>query len=137
MPKSTSVKKFNPADVTHLPSFSDLVQGGQVAELDPWTTYRTKDEKAKLVGKPFVILAWESGSLTSYEGDYVALYCVGEQNEKFKIIDTGAGIPNQIADHETANGSQPLFCRNGLSRSDYDYDDGSGRTTKATTYYLA
>lgn len=138
MPKTSEVTKFNPANVDKLPSFNEIANSPVVAELDPWTTYRSKDEKAKLVGKPFVVLAWESGSLSSYEGDYVVLYCVGEDDRKFKVIDTGVGINEQIANHESANGTRPLLCRNGLSRSDYDFTDpATGKVSKATTFYLA
>lgn len=105
-------------------------------------------DKDKLLGVPFVIVSYAfhegdmgpfvsativTKNLISIEGDNVC---------KIVINDGSTGILAQLLVIESKRiergaDMNPIYCRGGLRKSVYDYTDEKGKTSKASTYYLA
>jgi hypothetical protein len=123
------------AEMANTVEWDDVLE--VAVELDPWFTYRTPDDKAKLVGSPFVVLKTKLMQSTSYEEVTIAVcYCKTEDGRLIKIVDSSTGICAQVQDLRRTHPNKPIVCRNGLSVSEYEVEV-AGKRTKAKTYYLA
>lgn len=95
------------------------------------------EDKQRLVGVPFFAIDW-----TFRKGDqgmYVSIRAVTEDNNIFLLNDGSSGIYQQFLNFSEQSGKfSGLFCRNGLRRSDYEYQDPqTGESRPATTFYVA
>lgn len=103
---------------------------------DGFTLLKGNDEKATLVGVPFVILGIKFAE-GDYDTDFAILHVVTEDGRKCVVVDGSTGIRSQahvMADKGITAG---VLVKNGLTRSDYDYIDEKGKKTPATTFYLS
>lgn len=103
----------------------------------------SKDEKAKLVDVPFMILDWRFniGDMGTFVSLTIAAQNPDKTMRKVIINDGSTGICAQIETLANRGITPPVFVAKGLVRSDYDYEveDKNGETVKrpATTYYLS
>ena len=102
----------------------------------------TADEKATLVGVPMILLDWRfnSGDMGTFVSIMAAVKA-GDTMRKVIINDGSTGICAQLETLEFRGIVGPLLVKNGLVRSDYDYEDTDKNGKKvmrpATTYYLS
>lgn len=105
------------------------------------------EDKDSLVKVPFLITEFQFNP-GEFGGDYIALRVIRfDNNERYVIIDGSTGIKEQVARYIAhATGGQykvgqtyvqPILCKSGLRRSDYDYTDEKGKVTPASTFYIA
>ena len=103
-------------------------------------------DKDSLVGIPMLIVEFQFNE--GDFGDFVAVRAFRMDNkEKVVIIDGSTGIRDQVSrwvEHITGakyelgrTYIQPIRLKRGLVRSEYDYTDGKGKTSKAVTHYFA
>lgn len=94
--------------------------------------YITVEDKSKLVGIPFIVQSWELADSKSYKDTTkVTLHCVSENMTPFDIVDHGVGILNMLKSLPEENKDMPIYCPQGLRKSEYTNEHG-----KATTFYL-
>lgn len=108
---------------------------------DGFQLLKGKDEKATLVGVPFVILG-----IKFAEGDYMKdgkpgefaiLHVVTKDGRKCILVDGSTGICEDAKDIVKTGRTAGVLVPRGLSRSDYDYIDDKGEKNPATTFYLS
>lgn len=103
----------------------------------------TSDDKATLVGVPMILLDWHFN--TGDKGTFVSIMAAvkaGDSMRKVIINDGSTGICAQLENLDNRGITGPLLVKNGLVRSDYDYEEEDKKTGKivkrpATTYYLS
>lgn len=95
----------------------------------------TGENKSKLVGIPFFIVAWREFESARYSTNGVAVYAIttDDTNRKFCIIDTGTGIKRQLI--EDVQQKVGIHVPQGLTRSEYD-NAGPDKNIHGVTYYL-
>lgn len=104
---------------------------------DGFTLCENKDQ---LIGVPCAFVSW-ADSVGDF-GPYVVARVVTQDGRKLVIVDGSTGIYSQlVAFTERFGRSGGLVSKNGLRRSDYEYDDvdkQTGETVKrpASTYYV-
>lgn len=88
----------------------------------------SKDDKAKLVGKPFFALYWtfNAGDFGDY---FVSAACITPEGMKFILNDGSSGIYQQLADYSTTHDGKQgaLMCPGGLRSSTYPTCPGCQR----------
>jgi len=100
---------------------------------DGFELYAT-NEKAKLVGVPFVIIDYRFTE--GDNGEFVTVRLMTNKNDKIIINDGSTGIRDQLkALH--ANGVASMYVPSGLRVSEYEYEDDKGEKSKAKTFYLS
>lgn len=93
-------------------------------------------EKDRLIGVECVFLSWRFNP-GKYNDEFVSVLVVTRAGEKFLMNDSGHGIYQQLHGVTESTGREGgMFVRNGLSRSDYEYEDDKGEMKPATTYYI-
>lgn len=111
-------------------------------------------EKDLLIGKPMLLLEWSfnvskehlvrntDGTVSGRE--FVSVYAVLQTGQKIIINDGGTGIYAQlrkVSDTRVANKHshpfQGLAVAEGLTVSEYPYEDEKGNVSTARTYYLS
>ena len=99
-------------------------------------------DKRTLIGKPFAIVEWRFHEGTF--GGFVSALLVTERGEKLVLNDGSAGIYRQLVGVTAARTDRGvvapqvgLLCKKGLRVSEYEYDNGNGKMTPASTFYLA
>jgi hypothetical protein len=104
------------------------------------------DEKAQLVGVPFIILSYRFNE-EGVGGRFVTLDLITARNERIYLNDGSTGIRKQIEKLEEAGMEENIVIRRGLRVSTYRYDpdtkkvvkpkdEGYDRSREAHTYYL-
>lgn len=91
------------------------------------------DDKAVLVGKPFLILDWRFIVDQKSGREYVNVLIMGANGDKVRFNDGSTGVYEQIKKIDAEFGKVGVEVRGGLRRSDY-VKEGIG---EATTYYLS
>lgn len=141
---------FRDADLAAIGSFADAVKALEAFNVavektsDYGTGFVIVKDKNVLIGVDFLILDWRFTDSSKYEGDFVSAACVTKDGRKLILNDGSTGIRDQLKlvtserikkghDHPQAG----ILVQNGLVRSDYDYTDEKGKTTKASTFYLS
>lgn len=143
------VNRFSDAELRGADSFDAAVAlatatfGGVIdASTEIGSGFVMLTSKDRLVNEPFVIL-----SFSFHEGDYlrgdtgekgffVAVMLVTKRNERFVMIDGGAGIYSQLDDfYVRTSRSGGMLVNMGLRKSEYETEI-DGRMQPATTYYL-
>lgn len=118
-------------------AYGDLVSADTVLG-DGFTLLESKD-KALLCGLPLILMEW-----AFRDGDHgrpFASVRVMARNKdggvsRYIFNDGSTGIAEQLAKYTKRTGKLGgLVVKNGLRRSDYDYEE-DGVTKQATTYYL-
>ena len=145
LPERYDYKQFESAE-----QYLEFIGATGVATLDGsdefgdgFTLVKDKDS---LVGIPLLIVEFQF-NVGDY-GDFVAVRAFRmDNNEKIVLIDGSTGIRDQVArwvEHVTGakyetgrTYIQPIRLKRGLVRSEYDYTDGKGKTSKAVTHYFA
>jgi hypothetical protein len=145
------IRRFTAEDLYNVNSFDDAVSllqkvGYSPADIIPATELGDgflelkKEEKAQLTGVPFLLLeaVWDEGDFA--EDGYFQLKVVTKDGRKFRMSDGGTGIARQLHFLMQTRGLDyvpPMVCDRGLRSSTYDFtDETTGKTTKATTFYL-
>jgi hypothetical protein len=97
-----------------------------------------KDEaKTSLVGVELIVMSW-----TFSEGDFSHELCtmriVTKDGRKLIVNDGSTGIADQLRAYQDRTGHVGgLYVKRGFRVSTYDYtDEQTGKTSKASTYYL-
>lgn len=97
--------------------------------------FKMLENKDQLIEVPFFALSWNF--VMGDHGEYVAVKVVTETDQKLIITDGSKGIYEMLAHYSKQTGRYGgLFCRKGLRRSDYTYEDDKGNEQSARTYYL-
>lgn len=97
----------------------------------------SKDEKNKLVGKAFVMIAANLGHDTVTDRNYITCKVVTEDGQKYRFSDGSTGIFAQVMDIvKEQGGFVPMVCGNGLNKSEYVTVNEKGEPINATTYYI-
>jgi hypothetical protein len=137
-------QNFSPEDLTNIQSFEDaltLVQREIGAELIVSADqaigdgFKLLENKDVLQGVEMLLVSWDF-HLGDF-GEFVSVKLVTRNGDKYILNDGSSGIRDQLMGF-TAKKNQKggLFCKKGLRRSDYTYQDEKGQETPATTYYL-
>lgn len=92
----------------------------------------SKDDKKKLVGKPFLALYWTFNP-GDYGGHFASMVAITNDNQRFIINDGSSGIYQDLLSYsQEHNGRQGgLLCPGGLRESTYDTCPGCGRPRNA------
>lgn len=99
------------------------------------------NNKAVLEGRPMFLISW-AFSKGDFSEEFVSVRVMchmdGGAIGKFVINDGGTGIRKQLREWSDSNGGRAggMFVNKGLRRSEYDYTDEKGNTSKAETWYL-
>ncbi len=144
-------QRFDDNDLRSLQSWADVSalisrEGLEVVAADQVLgngfALLTSDEKATLVGVPMILLDWRFN--TGDMGTFVSIMAAvksGDTMRKVIINDGSTGICAQLETLYNRGIVGPLLVKNGLVRSDYDYEDTDKNGKKvmrpATTYYLS
>lgn len=94
-------------------------------------------EKDRLIGVECAFLNWRFHP-GKYNDEFVTVLVVTRAGEKFLMNDSGHGIYQQLHQVTESTGREGgMLCRNGLNRSDYEYEDAeTGKMMPASTYYI-
>lgn len=95
------------------------------------------EEKARLVGQPFVIIGHTVSN--GDQGEFSSLQIVTKKEEKLIINDGSTGIHAQMMRIQNQRNGEwrPVVVNKGLRSSNYKYTDPkTGEEKPATTYYL-
>lgn len=97
----------------------------------------SRNEKDRLIGVECAFLSWRFNS-GKYNDEFVSALVVTRAGEKYLLNDSGHGIYQQLHQVTESTGKQGgMLCRNGLSRSDYEYHDAElDKMMPASTYYI-
>lgn len=141
---------FRDADLAAIDSFADAVKALESFNVavektsDYGTGFAIVKDKNVLIGVDFLILDWRFTDSSKYEGDFVSATLVTKDGRKLILNDGSTGIRDQLklvtAERIKKGHPHPqsgIMVQNGLTRSDYDYTDEKGKTTKASTFYLS
>lgn len=147
---------FNDDVLSRMSSFEDAIAAFKDAGIAPesvsdyGTGFSILENKAALLGVPFVILDWRfnvSEKFTDENGEplhFVSAEVFTKHNEKWILNDGSTGIAKQLRAVTDARIERKhpapqtgLLCEKGLTVSEYDYTDEKGRKSQASTYYLA
>lgn len=109
-------------------------------------------EKEALLGRPFLIfdVAFNSGD---YAGEFTSVHLITEDGERYFINDGGTGVYAQLKELvATTKQTGGFLVKNGLRKSEYDYDqddrkvvkgeelraalEAGHKVTKGVTFYL-
>jgi hypothetical protein len=95
--------------------------------------------KDVLCGVPVLFMSWDFNA--GDFGEFVSVRAIARREggalTKVILNDGSTGIYKQLRDFTKQTGKLGgLVARQGLRRSDYDYDDGSGQLKPASTYYI-
>lgn len=136
-------RNFADTDLRNITSFDEAfaaaadVYGGVV---DASTVIGTgfdvldRDDKAQLIGEPFVIIEMQFNPSAEFGGEFVSFAAVTEHNRRVIVNDGSTGICLQLRnwfDETGRNGG--LLVKGGLRKSDYPANDVR---PAGTTYYL-
>lgn len=155
MTTTPSVPMWSDDQLGDVKSFSDAMSLLNEANVSVVSTddlgngFTVLKEKDQLIKVPFIIL--DAILNRGDNGLFVSLYVVTERNEKLIVNDGSTGIRDQVRRYfARLNGRElsvddigshvlkGVMVKNGLSRSDYTYDDpNTGESKNAATYYLS
>ncbi len=99
------------------------------------------EDKSMLIGTPLIFMEWTFRKSDVTSEDYISIR-VGARNpdgtmRKYIVNDGGAGLREQLREYQKTTGrTGGLVARRGLRVSEYDYDNGNGKTSRAKTYYI-
>lgn len=93
-------------------------------------------DKNLLVGSPFLILDWRFNEDAAGR-EYVNVLVMGASGQKARFNDGGTGIYEQIKAIQDECGKVGVEVKGGLRKSDYTFTDSNGKSSAATTFYLA
>jgi hypothetical protein len=134
------IQNFN--DAMKLLSDAGITVANAADEIgDGFVLIKGDDEKARLIGVPFILISWNFNA-GDFGKPFVSARGITQDGLKFVLNDGGSGIRDQLDKYKGDMGG--LFVPHGLRRSDYglDADDkpvklGSPESVgKATTFYL-
>lgn len=135
-----AIQSFN--DAMRLLSDAGITVANAADEIgDGFVLIKGDDEKARLVGVPFILISWNF-NVGDFGKPYVSARGITQTGIKFVLNDGGTGIRDQLDKYKGDMGG--LFVPHGLRRSDYGLDAennpvklGSPESVgKATTFYL-
>lgn len=160
--------KYDTADLRNISSFQDAIElagavFGGLEEAgtvlgDGFTLLKTDGAKARLVGKPMLLLEW-SFYPGEFGEDFAALRIVAQEDNgtisKYIVNDGSTGIAKTLREYTANTGrSGGLLVRNGFRESSYLYCEDCGtakditdahksfegykdhKVGRATTYYI-
>ena len=137
---------FNDDALANITDFTSAMQAledsGRVVETvtDYGNGFSVVENKARLVGVPFVILEWRFNESSMSDLPFVSATIVTQDNAKLILNDGGTGIRDQllrISDRRGGDNNTGLLVPKGLTESNYTFIDDSGKERSATTYYLS
>ncbi len=146
--EGVDLAKITPAELRALTSPDELIafyraQGitpQDITEFGDGFTVLLGDDKTRLVGQAFHLIAWKPFFSDKYGVDGVFCWVMTDQPDKntgeyqrFRVVDLSTGIANQlINDIQTHS---PLNVPNGLVRSEYT-NGGPNKDMHGVTFYL-
>jgi hypothetical protein len=140
--------RFEDADLANIDSFDAALgllaeQGITVESADEvlGNGFAVIKDKGILCGVEMLILSWQfnAGDMGEFVSANVVARMPGQKTPaKFVINDGSSGIFKDLKNYTTKTGrTAGLHVKNGLTRSDYTYEDEStGEKRPATTFYL-
>ena len=90
-----------------------------------------------MIGVPFIVLDFRFIVDEKTKREYVTVLVMNGQGGKARFNDGSTGIYAQLKKIHEQYGVQPIACKFGLRKSDYEVQNDDGTITPATTYYLA
>lgn len=144
---AVAIPKFSDADLRAISTFDDAM--ALVAETFGQENIFTadqvigngfrvlsKNEKDRLIGVECMFLSWRFNP-GKFADEFVTALIVTRAGEKYLMNDGSSGICKQLQQvTETTGREGGMYVRNGLSRSDYEYEDENGEMKPASTYYI-
>jgi len=131
-------------DLASIKSFGDALElvknnvgesGVLVADEVLGNGFRLLENKDGLLGTPMLLVSWDFH--TGDHGEFCTVHLVTEENKKYVINDGSSGICAQLRSLTSSkNQYGGMLVRNGLRRSDYEFEDDNGQKKPAKTYYL-
>jgi hypothetical protein len=103
---------------------------------DGWEIVKTED-KAKLVGVPFLLIDWQINE-EGRNGRFSTIRII-TADDRHLIVNDGSmksGIGAQVQALKNTGEIRAILCRKGLKRSDFEWTDENGAKKPATTFYL-
>lgn len=94
-------------------------------------------DKDRLVGVPFLILGYRLNESNLNDEGFSSVFLVTQRDEKWILNDGGTGIHAQLAKYRSHNIDSGIMVKEGLIRSDYEWEDDKGAMRPGTTYYLS
>jgi hypothetical protein len=97
--------------------------------------FRLLKDKVQLIGKAFIALSWRFNP--GDFGEFVSMLIVTEDGGKYIVNDGSTGVCQTLASYTNATGRHGgMVARNGLTVSNYEYEDEKGEKHPASTYYI-
>lgn len=145
--RTGTARVFTDTDLRGIDSFEAAIQAaerqyGAIVEASDeiGSGFVILENKDRLIDNRFIILHMTFPTSKTYRnpdtGEYVSFvscHIVTANNERYILIDGGAGIYAQLDEWSVRSNRSGGLVVNGLRKSEYDLPDGSG---KGTTYYL-
>jgi hypothetical protein len=135
---------FETEELAGLTSFADalaLVQEkvGEsnvgVADQEIGDGFKLLENKDLLIGVEMLLITWDFHQ--GDHGEFVSAKVMTKDGQKYIVNDGSTGIRDQLMGYSAKKNSQGgLYCKKGLRRSNYEYEDENGQKKPATTYYL-
>lgn len=140
--------KITPAELRSLTSPDELIafykaQGitpQDITEFGDGFTVLLGDDKTRLVGMPFHLIAWRPFFSDKYGVDGVFVWVMADQVDKstgeyqrYRVVDLSTGIAKQLIDDIQTHA--PLNVPGGLVRSEYT-NGGPDKDQHGVTFYL-
>jgi hypothetical protein len=120
-------------------AFLDAEYGGVVDVADQiGDGFAMIDDKGQLVGREMVLINWKFNESSYGDEPFVFVRAMTRDGQRIMFVDGSTGIRDDLLEFSSRTGQfGSMHLHRGLRRSDYDYTDAeSGKTTKATTFYL-
>lgn len=120
------------------------IEGAGAEDFSAYGTGFSVADKSTLVGVPLLFLQWRF--IEGNMGEFAAAHVITGDGRKVVIVDGSTGIRDQLMrvtatrikrGQDSVASRSALKVKGGLRRSDYQFDDGSGKMKDATTFYLA
>jgi hypothetical protein len=151
---------FSDAELSGITTFEDAAQLLASKNVpvesseDYGTGFHVLPDKAALISKPFLILSWRFNEGDFGDRGFVSAELITEDNKKYVLNDGSTGVLTQLQEVTRArvergveNPNAGLIVRQGLTRTQYWYNEVSGETSgkaregkgwvPASTYYLS
>jgi len=128
------IRSFDEAVALVQETLGDEAIKDAAEEIGTGFTVLASDDKARLIGVPFVILSVDFNP--GDQGPFASMMIVTQQGERLIINDGSTGIYAQLDEWAVRSEVPGGLLVQGLRRSDYTYADENGVNRPATTYYL-
>jgi hypothetical protein len=143
---STEVAATTPVYTTDqlaaIKSFDDMMKlladaGVEATEISEYGDgFSVETDKSSLVNVPFGILDYKFSKKGNF-GEFAIVRIVTRDGRKLILTDGSTGIYAQCQDFQKRGRSGGIMCPKGITVSEYDYIDETGKVTPAKTFYFS